>query len=98
MTQADHDIRLNTAQLEELFTDTAVGEHFAIGVPFARAINPVTKTNWEGTGVTPDVAVPADKALDVAYRAILEKMVATTSDPQRKGQIEQLLNELKKTP
>jgi hypothetical protein len=32
MTQADHDIRLNTAQLEELFTVTAVGEHFAVGV------------------------------------------------------------------
>jgi hypothetical protein len=32
MTHADHDIRLNTAQMEELFTVTAVGEHFAIGV------------------------------------------------------------------
>ena len=32
MTQADHDIRLNTPQMEELFTITAVGEHFAIGV------------------------------------------------------------------
>ena len=31
----------------------------AIGVPFARSINPVTGTNWQGTGVTPDVAVPA---------------------------------------
>lgn len=32
MTHADHDIRLNTAQMEELFTVTALGEHFAIGV------------------------------------------------------------------
>jgi hypothetical protein len=32
MTRTDHDIRLNTAQMEELFTATAVGEHFAIGV------------------------------------------------------------------
>jgi len=32
MTQADHDIRLNTAQMEELFTVTAAGEDFAIGV------------------------------------------------------------------
>ena len=58
-----------------------VSEHFAIGVPFARAINPITKTNWEGTGVTPDVPVAADKALDVAYRTILEKLIATTTDP-----------------
>ena len=32
MTRADHDIRLNTGQMEELFTATAFGEHFAIGV------------------------------------------------------------------
>jgi hypothetical protein len=32
-------------------------------VPTGRAINPITKTNWEGTGVKPDVAVPADAAL-----------------------------------
>ena len=43
-----------------------VGEHFALWVPTGRAINPVTKTNWEGTGVVPDVAVPADEALEKA--------------------------------
>jgi hypothetical protein len=32
MTHADHDIRLNTAQMEELFTVTAFGDHFSIGV------------------------------------------------------------------
>ena len=35
-------------------------------VPTGRAINPITKTNWEGVGVKPDVAVEADRALDVA--------------------------------
>ncbi len=34
-----------------------IDDHFMIGVPFARAINPVSKTNWEGTGVEPDVPV-----------------------------------------
>ena len=41
-------------------------DHFIIGVPFARPINPITKTNWEGTGVEPDVKVPADQALETA--------------------------------
>jgi len=36
-------------------------------VPTGRAINPVTRTNWEGVGVKPDVAVSADSALDVAH-------------------------------
>ncbi len=39
---------------------------FSLEVPFARAVNPVTGTNWEGTGVIPDVPAPAAKALAVA--------------------------------
>ena len=36
-------------------------------VPVARPINPVTQTSWEGTGVIPDILIPADKAFDKAY-------------------------------
>jgi C-terminal processing protease CtpA/Prc len=39
-----------------------------IAVPHARSINPSTGGNWEGTGIVPDVAVPAEAAFDVAYR------------------------------
>ena len=39
---------------------------FAMFLPTGRAINPVTKTNWEGTGVAPDVEVAADEALEKA--------------------------------
>ena len=47
-------------------------EWFTIMVPWGRPINPVTKTNWEGTGVVPDIAVPADAALDEAHRRALD--------------------------
>jgi hypothetical protein len=40
----------------------------AVFVPSGRAINPITKTNWEGVGVKPDVAVDADSALAIALR------------------------------
>ncbi len=50
-----------------------IDEHFTIGVPFARAINPYSKTNWEGTGVTPDVKVPAADALATATKMISER-------------------------
>jgi hypothetical protein len=43
-----------------------VGEGFAVFVPSGRAINPITKTNWEGVGVIPEVRVPADSALSAA--------------------------------
>ena len=72
-----------------------VSEHFAIGVPFARAISPITRTNWEGTGVAPDIAVPADKALDTAYKMVLQNMLETTKDPERKDAIKRLLEQPK---
>jgi tetratricopeptide (TPR) repeat protein len=51
-----------------------IDERFEIYIPTARAINPVTSTNWEGTGVVPDVWVPADAALDTAL--VLAKIAA----------------------
>ncbi|HTS30939.1 MAG TPA: S41 family peptidase [Bryobacteraceae bacterium] len=53
-----------------------IDDHFMIGVPFARAINPITKTNWEGTGVEPDVKVPAADALATAQKLAAEKLAA----------------------
>ncbi len=46
-----------------------------IGIPFARSINPVTGTNWQGTGVVPDVAVPEAEAYDVAYGRALRHVL-----------------------
>ena len=66
-------------------------EHFMIELPFARAINPITGKNWEGTGVVPDVATPANEALDVAYRRAIQRVAATTTNPRQKAQLEELL-------
>jgi hypothetical protein len=49
-------------------SDHRIDDHFMIGVPFARAINPISKTNWEGKGVEPDVKVPAQDALATARK------------------------------
>lgn len=51
-----------------------IDDHFMIGVPFARAVNPISKTNWEGTGVEPDVKVSANEALDVAKKMAAEQI------------------------
>jgi len=52
-----------------------IDDHFMIGVPFARAVNPITKTNWEGTGVEPDVPVKAADALEKAEELAASKIV-----------------------
>jgi C-terminal processing protease CtpA/Prc len=72
-----------------------VQQDYLLRVPFARAINPVSKTNWEGTGVVPDIAVPADQAFDKAYVLALERLAAKTSDTQRKREYESILAGLK---
>ena len=45
-----------------------LGDHFYAGMPRGHSINPVTKTNWEGTGIQADVKVPATDAIKVARR------------------------------
>jgi retinol-binding protein 3 len=49
-------------------------DHFTIAVPFGRGINPISKTDWEGTGVEPDVPATASEALDVATKLAASKI------------------------
>lgn len=51
-----------------------INDHFEVSVPTGRAISPITKTNWEGTGVLPDVSVPSELALNTAHLAALTKL------------------------
>ena len=77
-----------------------VQRDFILRVPFARAINPVSKTNWEGTGVKPDIACPAAEAFDRAYALAVEKLAAKATDPRVKGEYEWILagEKAKKAP
>jgi hypothetical protein len=52
-------------------------QNFSAFVPNGRAINPITNTNWEGTGVKPDVAVSAETALETALKLALAQVRKT---------------------
>ena len=58
----------------------SAGDHFSIGVPFGRPINPVTHGDWEGKGVEPDVKVSATDALTTAQKLAADKL-ATKDKP-----------------
>ena len=72
-----------------------VHQDYVLRVPVGRAINPISKTNWEGVGVAPDVAVPAAEAFDKAYAKAVEKLAAKASDPEQKAQYDWVLTGLK---
>ncbi|MEP0265594.1 S41 family peptidase [Dokdonia sp.] len=50
-------------------------DRFMVWVPTGRAINPITNTNWEGTGVSPHIKTPAADALNIAYTEALESLM-----------------------
>jgi len=57
---------------------------FMIFVPTGRAINPVTNTNWEGTGVEPDVKMDADDAFDRAVELAKDAVEKRRGDRNEK--------------
>lgn len=61
-----------------------IDQHFAIFVPTGAAVNPISKTNWEGVGVKPDIVVDPVTALETARHLALEKLIANATDDRAK--------------
>ena len=73
-----------------------VNDNFGIFVPTGRAINPITKTNWEGTGVEPDVKVSKELALKTAYLSALNKSLEKTKDEDFKRGLKEVIEKTQK--
>jgi retinol-binding protein 3 len=71
-----------------------VTEQFGVWVPSGRAVNPVTGTNWEGTGVRPDVPVSADAALRTAHLRALERLLKAEKDPERRAWLQRVVEQV----
>ncbi len=69
----------------------SLGHGLVVNIPTARAINPITHTNWEHVGVKPDVEVAAADAQKTAYVTILRAQVDKTEDPEDKEQLSKLI-------
>jgi C-terminal processing protease CtpA/Prc len=70
--------------------------HFGMFVPTGYARSPITKTNWEGTGVKPDVDVPKEQALKTAHLMALKKAHAKLNDEGLKRQYGMLIEQTQK--
>ncbi|MFH6991802.1 S41 family peptidase [Flavobacterium sp. FlaQc-48] len=54
-------------------------DRFSIFIPYALSIDPITKTDWEGSGVIPNISVPEKEALLFAHMAALEELLKNQS-------------------
>jgi hypothetical protein len=54
----------------------------SMSLPFGRAVNPISGTNWEGTGVEPDIEVPQAEALEVAHLEALKGLKEKAEDEE----------------
>jgi len=73
-----------------------VTDHFAVWLPTGRAINPITKTNWERVGVQPDIAVASDQALRTAHLAALRGLRQQASDPERQQALDRAIADVER--
>ena len=64
------------------------GYPVGVSLPFGRAINPISGTNWEGTGVEPDIKAPVADALAVAHSRALSTLAEKITDPAQKSELE----------
>ncbi len=73
-----------------------LADHFVAFIPTGRAVNPITKTNWEGTGVEPNVKVPKEQALKTAQLIALNKAVEKTKDEELKSALKRTIEQTQK--
>ncbi|MBA3725849.1 MAG: S41 family peptidase [Armatimonadetes bacterium] len=73
-----------------------LNENFGMFLPTGRAINPITKTNWEGTGVAPDIATTRDAALKTAHLHVSRKLLAKVKNPMQIDGLKENIAKLEK--
>lgn len=64
-----------------------LGYGFICDIPFGNVFNPVTKKNWEGVGIKPDVSSKSEDALETAENIILDKWNEKAKDEKEKKEI-----------
>lgn len=75
-----------------------LSDHLAAFIADGRAVNPITKTNWEGVGVQPDIAVPPAEALREAHVRAVKALQASPRDDDHAAFLGRALTAAEQTP
>lgn len=70
------------------------GFRLRIWLPHGRAYNPENNEGWEGVGVAPHIAVPAEQALEAAYAHALRGLIEAEEDDRYRSRLEWALLEV----
>jgi len=68
-------------------TKKVVQGDFIVRLPYGRPVNPITGSNWEGTGVKPHIAVPAEDALKTAHLLAVEHLATECQDDDERADL-----------
>jgi C-terminal processing protease CtpA/Prc len=72
-----------------------LGNGFRASIPISKAVNPISKTNWEGVGVQPDVVIDSETAFEFAYQMALETLKPKATNPYQLKEINEQLQVFK---
>ena len=58
-----------------------LNQHYEAFIPIGCVTHPITKQNWEGSGVNPDVLVSSEQALMLAHKMALKSIIESLGNP-----------------
>jgi C-terminal processing protease CtpA/Prc len=70
-------------------------ERLEVVVPNGQVLTAASRTNWEGTGVTPDIVTPEAEALRVAHLDSVQSLVRQAPSEAARAALEKVLAALR---
>jgi hypothetical protein len=67
--------------------ETPIGNGFVVYISTFRQFDPRTGRGWQEVGVEPDIAVPAERALNVAHLEAIKNLAGKSTDGVRKQRL-----------
>jgi hypothetical protein len=74
-----------------------LNDHFSAGIPHVYSINPITKTDWEGKGVQPDIPAGRKEALRVAHMDALRWVMEHSKDRDKVKKLTEVIDKIQKS-
>ena len=68
--------------------------HVLTQIPIGNSVNPITNSNWEGTGVEPDIVTSSEEALHTAHLLALKNLLSKQSDDDDRQHLRDLIEKL----